>query len=128
MSILPAKKRKSEVGNFRVVRTDHRFHPHFRGKIYRQQNSFVADLPHGYLNLYANAEFTLSDRVHACAVTLAYGHSAMLFAKTDRHGLLGRVGAEGITEHPVKLDMKRLENEKKSQIDWLNNVLLGANE
>ena len=123
MSILPAKKRKSEVGNFRVVRTDHRFHPHFRGKIYRQQNSFVADLPHGYLNLYANAEFTLSDRVHACAVTLAYGHSAMLFAKTDRHGLLGRVGAEGITERPVKLDMERLEREKKSQIDWLNSVL-----
>ena len=114
--------------SFRVIRTDHRFHPHFRGKIYRQPNSFVADLPHGYLNLYANAEFTLSDRVHACAVTLAYGHSAMLFAKTDRHGLLGRVGAEGITEHPVKLDMKRLENEKKSQIDWLNNVLLGADE
>jgi len=123
MSILPAKKRKNEVGNFRVIRTDHRFHPHFRGKIYRQQNSFVADLPHGYLNLYANAKFTLSDRVHACAVTLAYGHSAMLFAKTDRHGLLERVGAEGITEHPVKLDMKRLENEKKRQIDWLKTVL-----
>jgi len=52
----------------------------------------------------------------------------MLFAKTDRHGLLERVGAEEITEHPVKLDMERLENEKKSQIDWLNNVLLGANE
>lgn len=123
MSILPAKKRKSKVGSFRVIRTDHRFHPHFRGKIYRQQNSFVADLPYGYLNLYANAEFTLSDRVHACAVTLAYGHSAMLFVKTDRHGLLERVGAEGITEHPVKLDMKRLENEKKSQIDWLKTVL-----
>ena len=47
----------------------------------------------------------------------------MLFVKTDRHGLLERVGAEGITEHPVKLDMKRLENEKKSQIDWLKTVL-----
>ena len=123
MSILPAKKRKDEVGNFRVIRTDHRFHPHFRGKIYRHKDSFVADLPYGYLNLYANAEFTLSDRVHACAVTLAYGHSAMLFAKTDRHGLLGRVGAEGITDRPVKLDMERLENEKKSQIDWLKTVL-----
>ncbi len=128
MSILPAKQRKNEVGSYRVIRTDHRFHPHFRGKIYRQKDSFVADLPYGYLNLYANAAFTLSDRVHACAVTLAYGHSAMLFAKTDRHGLLGRVGAEGITEHPVKLDMERLANEKKSQIDWLNNVLLGANK
>ena len=64
----------------------------------------------------------MSDRVHACAVTLAYGHSAMLFAKTDRHGLLGRVGADGITERPVKLDMEWLENEKKSQIDWLKTI------
>lgn len=123
MSILPAKKRANEVGNYRVIRTDHRFHPHFRGKIYRRKNSFVADLPYGYLNLYANAEFTLSDRVHACAVTLAYGHSAMLFAKTSRHGLLGRVGAEGVTERPVKLDLERLEVEKKDQMDWLKKVL-----
>lgn len=26
----------------------------------------MAELPYGHLNLYANAEFTLSDRVHAC--------------------------------------------------------------
>ena len=111
------------VGNLQIIRTDHRFHPHFRRKIYQQKNSFVADLPYGYLNLYANAEFTLSDRIHACAVTLAFGHSAMLFAKTDRHGLLDRVGAENICNRLVKLDMPRLEEEKKNQIDWLRMIL-----
>ena len=123
LSIFPAKRRANEVGRYRVIRTDHRFHPHFRGKIYRQKNSFVADLPYGYLNLYANASFTLSDRIHACAVTLAYGHSAMLFAKTDRHGLLERVGAEGISEKPVKLDMAKLAEEKRKQLEWLKSVL-----
>lgn len=124
MSILPLKKQSDEVGRYRIIRTDHRFHPHFRRKIYRQSNSFVADLPYGYLNLYANAEFTLSDRIHACAVTLAFGHSAMLFAKTDRLGLLGRVGAEDICKRPIKLDMKRLAEEKEKQIAWLRQVLL----
>lgn len=126
-SIFPAKKRKDQVGQYRIIRTDHRFHPHFRGKIYRQKNSYVADLPYGYLNLYANAEFTLSDRVHACAATLAYGHSAMLFAKTNRLGLLGRVGAQDICQKPVKLDMAKLAEEKEKQLDWLKKILLGEN-
>ena len=122
-SILPVKKHKDRLGKYNVIRTDHRFHPHFRKKIYGQKNSFVADLPYGYLNLYANAELTLSDRVHACAVTLAFGHSAMLFAKTDRHGLLERVGAHGICDKPVKLHLTILESEKEKQVEWLITVL-----
>lgn len=119
LSIFPPQKHADQIGNYRIVRTDHRFHPHYRSKIYQQGNSFVSDLPFGYMNLYANAEFVLSDRVHGCAIALAYGHSAMLFAKTDRIGLLKRVGADDITENLVKLDMIKLEQEKKSQIDWL---------
>ena len=122
MSILPAKNRGESLGKYKIIRTDHRFHPHFRRKIYQQQNSFVADTPYGYLNLYANAEFTLSDRVHACAVTLAFGHSAMFFAKTNRHGLLERVGAKDICNSLVKLDMNRLEEEKKNQVDWVRMI------
>lgn len=122
-SILPAKKRPNNLGKYRIIRTDHRFHPHFRKKIYRQGNSFVADLPYGYLNLYANSEMTLSDRVHACAVTLSFGHSAMLFAKTNRHGLLERVGANGIENGPIKLNMEKLEEEKENMIAWLRRVM-----
>lgn len=125
-SVLPAPQRSDRMGEYRVLRTDHRFHPHFRRKIYRQHDSFVADLPFGYLNLYANAELTLSDRVHACAATLAFGNAAMLFAKTNRCGLLERVGAEGICERPVRLDMKRLEAEKRSQMEWLGKALRGV--
>lgn len=124
MSVLPAVKRNSEVGKYKVIRTDHRFHPHFRRKIYRQKNSYVADLPYGYINLYANAELTLSDRVHACAATLAFGHSAMLFSKTNRSGLLERVGAGEICSRPVKLDMNLLEDEKKKELEWLKDIVL----
>lgn len=119
LSLFPAPKRADSIGQYKVIRTDQRFHPHYRNKIYRQNNSFCADLPYGYLNLYANATLTLSDRVHACAATLAFGNSAMLFVNTDRLGLLGRVGAEGITQYPVKLDMDQLKEEKRRMVEWL---------
>lgn len=122
-SILPQKKRESTIGEYEVIRTDHRFHPHYRKKIYSQNNSFCADLPYGYLNIYANTTLTLSDRVHACAVSLAYGKSAMLFTETNRVGLLERVGAGEISDHPVRLDMDRLNQEKKDMVEWLKNVL-----
>lgn len=123
-SFLPAPRREDEIGRYKLIRTDQRFHPHFRSKIYAYKNSFCADIPYGYINLYANSQLTLSDRVHSCAVTLAYGHSAMLFAKTNRVGLLQRVGAGEITEKPVKLDMEYLLNEKGQLIEWLKSVLL----
>lgn len=123
LSILPAPKRADEIGRYKVIRTDQRFHPHYRSKIYSQNNSFCADLPYGYLNLYANAKLTLSDRVHACAATLAFGNNAMLFVNTDRLGLLGRVGAEGITKHPVKIDVEYLASEKCKMVEWLKTVL-----
>lgn len=121
-SLFPQKKRADRIGNFAVFRTDHRFHPHYRKKIYAQANSFCADLPYGYLELYANSSLTLSDRVHACAVTLAYGHPAMLFTKTTRVGLLERVGAGEISRYPVRLDMALLKEEKRKQLDWLKGV------
>lgn len=123
-SLLPAPKREDEIGQYMVVRTDQRFHPHFRSKIYAYKNSFCADIPYGYINLYANSQLTLSDRVHSCAVTLAYGHSAMLFVKTNRVGLLERVGAGEITKKPVKLDMELVSEEKTKLVQWLKTVLL----
>ena len=81
-------------------------------------------MPYGYINIYANSKLTLSDRVHACAVTMAFGHPAMLFAKTNRVGLLERVGAGGISLHPVKPDVLFIENEKKQMKKWLADTLL----
>ena len=123
MSLLPPAHRDDEIGGYQIIRTDHRFHPHYRGKIYRYNNSFVSDIPHPYLNLYANSVCTLSDRVHACAVTMAYGNSAMLFAKTNRVGLLDRVGAHDVCNSVVKLDMQRLEEEKNNVISKLIDTL-----
>lgn len=122
-SVLPQKQRGNRIGEYTVFRTDHRFHPHYRSKIYAQGNTFCSDLPYGYLNIYANADLTLSDRVHACAVTMAYGHSAMLFSETNRVGLLERVGAGDISSRPVKLDLQKLADEKEAVVKWLKEYL-----
>lgn len=127
MSIFPQTKRADSIGDFKLIRTDHRFHPHFRNKIYSQNNSFCSDLPYGYLNIYANSKCTLSDRVHACAVTLAFGNSAMLFANTSRVGLLERVGAINISNEPVKINMEILQNEKNKMLKWLEDKLVTEN-
>lgn len=122
-SFLHQKKRADIIGDYTIIRTDHRFHPHFRKKIYAQSNSFCADLPYGYLELYANSELTLSDRVHACAVTLAFGHSAMLFSETNRVGLLERVGAEEISRHPIAINKSIIDREKDAMVSWLEDVI-----
>lgn len=54
---------------------------------------------------------------------MAYGHPAMLFSKTNRVGLLERIGAGEITDRPVTLDMRWLEGEKQKQLDWLKTGL-----
>ena len=121
-SLLPRSRRPEKIGDFTVIRPDHRYNPMFIRKVFRYPNSFCADIPHTYANIYANSKLTVSDRVHACALTLAYGNSAYLLAKTGRSGLLTRVGAEKITEHPVKIDMQYLDSEKNKLIQWLRGI------
>jgi polysaccharide pyruvyl transferase WcaK-like protein len=121
ISIFPAPDRPTNIGKYTVIRTDHRFTPMMKNKVFRYSNSFVADIPESYLDIYANADLTLSDRIHACVMTLAYGKYAMLFSRTNRSKLLDRVGADDITKKPVKLDMEVLTKEKENLINWLKN-------
>ena len=121
-SPLPRGKRATQIGEYTIIRPDHRYNPMFIRKVFRYGNSFCGDIPHTYANIYANASLTISDRVHACALTLAYGNSAFLLAKTGRSGLLERVGASEITNHPVTIDLSKLNEEKKSLIDWMKQL------
>jgi hypothetical protein len=121
-SPLPRGKRSEKLGEYTIIRPDHRYNPLFIRKVYRYPNSFCSDIPHTYVNIYANADLTISDRVHACAISLAYGNSAYLFAKTGRSELLTRVGAECIYDHPVKINLEYLNSEKLKLIEWLKSM------
>jgi len=119
LSLLPTKDRRTKIDDYEIIRTDHRFTPMYKNKVFRFSNSFVSDVPYSYIDIYANSNLTLSDRVHACVATLSYGKSAMFFSNTKRSKLLDRVGADLIYSKPVKLDMEILLDEKTKLLDWL---------
>lgn len=123
LSVFPAKDRMTMIDGYNIIRPDHRFTPMMKNKVFRYSNSFVADIPYSYIDIYASSDLTLSDRVHACAITLAYGNSAMFFSKTNRSKLLDRVGATEIYNKPVKIDLDWLSREKSSLINWLKSII-----
>lgn len=114
-----------------VVRPHHSFwypwgittYPKMLNQYYDRENVFVSDVPHEYLDIYAGSTVTHSDRVHACVATLAFGSPARLYVDTPRSYLLDRVGYGSITEEVVEPNPSLIEEEKKSQIEFLKTIL-----
>jgi hypothetical protein len=113
---------QERAGEYLVVRTDHQINPIIVRKVFRGPNALAGDIPQSYINLYAQASLTLSDRVHAAVAALAYGRSAMLFTRSGRAAILDRVGASDVTTRPVRLDLDLLEREKEDELGFLRSV------
>lgn len=118
-ALLDRRRLPSRLGPYLVLRPEHRFNPHVTWKIYRQPNAVASDEPFTYFNVYARTVLTLSDRVHACVATLAYGNPAMLFTPSPRSSLFDRLGLSEIRRRPVVLDPVYLQFEKDRQIEFL---------
>jgi len=115
--------RQGQVEDFMVVRTDHQLNPIMIRRIFRGPNAFAGDIPYTYLNIYAQTELTLTDRIHAALVTMAYGRPAMLFSRSGRASIIERIGGgAGVTREPTLLDMDILTREKQSMVDFLRSV------
>lgn len=114
--------KQKRVGDLMLVRTEHQLNPVMMRRIFRGPNAFAGDIPHSYLNIYAQTELTLTDRVHAALVTMSYGRPAMLFSRSGRASIIKRVGGEEVTRRPTYLDMDVLAKEKQSMIDFLRSV------
>jgi len=102
-----------------IVRPTHGIIGRSERSLYRKPNTFFAQTPDSYLNIYRNTQLTLSGRVHACVPTLAYGGTAQLFTDSPRSRLFERVGAENIHKNPVSLDMDELNREKDQLVSEL---------
>ena len=93
-------------------------------KIYRSPGGIASDEPYTYAQVYALAEATFSDRVHACVATLAYGGRAHLFnPATQRSALFDRVGATDVESGLVSIDQGLLEAEEDATLTFLGSVL-----
>ncbi|HRS10922.1 MAG TPA: hypothetical protein P5242_07635 [Sedimentisphaerales bacterium] len=118
------KKAKQErVGRYVLLRTDHQTNPLCHRKLYYGPGAFAMDVPYGYFALYGNARLTLSDRIHACVVTMAYGGAAMLFSKSPRAQIIERVGATTVFQRPTTLDLNMLHEMRNREITFVKSVL-----
>jgi len=112
-----------KIGDYDVVRLDHRPHPLVRAKTYRSPRMLVNDTPYPYLQVYGNAALTMTDRVHAAVAALQYGKPAMLFSSSPRVRLLDRLGLQEIDHQPVWLDKELLKEEKRKIREFLKKNL-----
>jgi hypothetical protein len=113
----------NRIDGLEIVRPEHRFNPHITPKIYKRPNAVASDEPWTYFTLYANATLTVSDRVHACIVTLAYGRPAILFSKSPRSQVFDRLGLDAIRTRVVTLDPVYLEQQRQNELTFLRNAM-----
>jgi Polysaccharide pyruvyl transferase len=122
-ALFDLRRLPSKLGSFSIIRPEHRFNPHIGMKIYRQPNALVSDEPFTYFTVYGGTSLTLSDRVHACVVTLSYGKPAMLFSPSPRTYLFDRIGLSDIRNKPMSLEKEYLEKEKRAQVNFLKKAV-----
>jgi hypothetical protein len=122
-SFTDRRKLKDDIAGLEVVRPEHRFNPHITPKVYKRPNAIASDEPWTYFTVYANAAITVSDRVHACIITLAYGKPAVLFSKSPRSQVFDRLGLDSIRKEVVTLDPELLERERCAEINFLKEAV-----
>lgn len=122
-SITDRRKLPATLGEWNILRPEHRSNPFVGWKVYRSPGAVVSDEPYTYLTTYANARMTLSDRVHACVVAAAYGNPVMMFGSTPRSALFERVGLGDIRKTLVQLPEEKRVEERNALIAFLTNAL-----
>lgn len=83
---------QEEVGGHKIVRLIQNLNTRFNHINFALPNSFISFNPITYLEVIKSAEFVISDRVHACATSLACGHPARFLFETPRAGIFDRLG------------------------------------
>jgi hypothetical protein len=117
-SMLDFRRMPETIDGYEIVRPEHRFNPHITWKIYKNPNDMASDEPWTYFTLYSNTSLTISDRVHACVATLAFGKPAILYKHTKRAYLFDRVGLGDIGNRALSLDPIYLKQEKDKQMNF----------
>lgn len=106
------RKQQAEVADHLIVRTIQGLNPKFNHINFAMPNSFVSFNPVRYLEVTKSAEFTISDRVHACAVSLACNHPARFLFNTPRAGIFDRMGFDYKSNGGVMYpNMQRIDDE-----------------
>ena len=114
-------RRPERAGHFKIVRTHHC--PGYRYALltFNQPNTFVSFNPVNYFEIYKNASFTVTNRVHAAVAALALGGAVRYFGNTSRAGIFRRLGLD--KSNVMRLSPSVVKSELSYVQDWLRAVV-----
>lgn len=117
------REHQVRFGNRTVIRPLHEPSRILTNELFRRPNRHISFNPYSYLDIYKEAEFTISERVHACVPALSYGRKAMLVKKTKRAKLFDRVGLGNISKELVSIPSDQIENEYNAYVNFLKTTI-----
>ena len=88
------RPQQQEIGGKYIVRTIQNLNTRFNHINFAMPRSFISFNTEKYIDVVKSSEFTISDRVHACVVSLACGHPARFLFSTPRAGIFTRMGLD----------------------------------
>ncbi|KGK29314.1 polysaccharide pyruvyl transferase family protein [Cellulophaga sp. E6(2014)] len=95
------KKYQSSIEDLEIVRTVQQVSTKSNNFNFKYPNSFITWNPLNQLSILKGAEFTISERVHACATTLAFGKPARITYDNARSGIFDRFGLDYKTNNGI---------------------------
>jgi len=117
-------KYPTSFGSLPIIRPFHKSNPFVAPWIYQAPNTHASDEPYTYLNIYANTQVTITDRVHAAIITLAYGKPTLFLGRTHRSHLFEHVCPEVNQGKLARLDPAALRLLQDTQIAAMSTVSL----
>lgn len=105
---------QKNIAGVEIVRTIQNLNTRFNHINFAMPNSFISFNPLTYLSVAKSAEFTISDRVHACAISLGCNRPARFLFNTPRAGIFDRLGFDYKSNGGIMYpNMDILNKEKK---------------
>ncbi len=108
---------QDEIGNHKIVRLIQNLNTKFNHINFAMPNSFISFNPISYLEVIKSAEFVISDRVHACATSLACGNPARFLFETPRAGIFTRLGFDYKANKGILYPNMEIIDEEMSKLE-----------
>lgn len=110
------------LNKYKIIRTIHTCMPEASIRNSNKKNVYLSDVATDYLNIYANACCTFTDRLHAAVACLSYGTPVYLQLNSSRCNLLKRLNAEKSLEGLFTMDSDFLTKEKSNMESFLKSL------
>ncbi|TDS13726.1 polysaccharide pyruvyl transferase family protein [Sphingobacterium paludis] len=115
---------QAEVGGHQIVRLIQNLNTKFNHINFAMPNSFMSFNPITYLEVIKSAEFVVSDRVHACATSLACNKPARFLFDTPRAVIFDRLGFDYKSNKGIMYpNMDKIAEEKSKLEDKIKQYI-----